>query len=148
MAHQLSQSNDTPGSVVMRAYLAANRGRYSEANQHLAPSVIKDADRYATSIRRSRSALIKTLPRIPNARRRLQFRRFATAIRPFEDPYFCLRSGWRSQTRERSIESIRVLREHVRRGRATVFLALHLTGGKSVKDTEHLVRVRGRWFIR
>src|SRR5260221_5589066 len=97
MTQEPRQSSGRPGSVVMQAYLAANRGRYVEANRHLAPSIIRDASRSATSIRRSRKSIVKILPRVP-APRRLHLRRFLAAIRPFEDPDFCLRSEWRAPT--------------------------------------------------
>src|SRR5258706_12629782 len=113
MTQEPRQSSGRPGSVVMQAYLAANRGRYVEANRHLAPSIMRDASRSATSIRRSRKSIVKILPRVP-APRRLHLRRFLAAIRPFEDPDFCLRSEWRSQTHNRSIESLEVMRERLR----------------------------------
>jgi hypothetical protein len=146
MAERPTRSSERPGSVVMQAYLAAHRGRYVDANRHLAPSVMRNAERCATSIRQSRKSMAKTLPRIPAAQRR-QFRRFLAATRPFEDSGFCVRSEWRSRTRNRSIESLEVVSERVRHAHATVSLRLRLKGAKVVEESQRLVRVRGRWYI-
>jgi hypothetical protein len=64
-------------------------------------------------------------------------------MRPFEDPYFC----WKATTRAGTIASVVVVRETIKKSRATVTVALRLTNGDSVMDSERLVRTSRGWLI-
>jgi hypothetical protein len=64
-------------------------------------------------------------------------------MRQFEDPYFC----WRATTRAGTIASVAVVRETIKKNRATVTVALRLTNGDSVTDSERLVLTPRGWLI-
>jgi hypothetical protein len=64
-------------------------------------------------------------------------------MRPFEDPYFC----WKATTRAGTIASVAVVRETIKKGRATVTVALRLTNGDSVTDSKRLVLTARGWLI-
>jgi hypothetical protein len=57
------------------------------------------------------------------------------------------RLGWKADTHNNSIASIRVTRQVIRGSRATVHFWLTLRNGTVVKDHETLVRSRDRWFL-
>jgi hypothetical protein len=132
---------ETPGAVVRRAYLAANRGRFCDANRCVAPKLRPPAP----GIREITSRIWGQLRRAQTLDVKLKTEIAATllATRRFADPNFC----WKAMTRNRSLESVTVTREVIRGDRATVHLALRLKNGESRTEHERLVRTRAGWLI-
>lgn len=146
-----------PAQVVRDAYAAANRGRYSKANEFLAPEVRKkllQAHALATATgRRLRRALVqlkekpgeagvrgrKTLRALIRSHKNLVGMRLGSAR--------VLAGLWKASTRRRSIVKLEVTRQVVRGSRARVFMRLTLRDGTELNDSEPLVLHRGRWLL-
>jgi hypothetical protein len=133
----------SPGEVVARAYRAANRGRYAEANRYVAPDVRRSLQRSRKVMRASRKKVLATLAAVHDQQRKAQVRRLLESTRTFEDPHYC----WKLSTRGGAILSVAVSRETVRSDRATVTLTLRLRDGSVVTEREPLIRTRSGWRI-
>jgi len=105
---------------VRKAYLAANRGRFADANRLVTPKAV-------ASDWEARRKLAEVL-----GRRLLRSDRYRT---------------WKGLTRGCSIRELVVREERVRGRYATVAFTLTLNGGRSVRETERLVRKGHRWLI-
>jgi hypothetical protein len=57
------------------------------------------------------------------------------------------RGLWLGVTRGGSLHCIAAMRQVIRGSRATVYLKLTCSDGSVVRDSESLVRRRGRWLI-
>jgi len=136
-------SSLTPGEVVARAYRAANRGRYSEANLYLAPAVRQSLLRSNKAMRTSRKKILAKLPAMHDREQAAQIRRLLEDTRTLEDPHYC----WKVSTRRGALRSVVVARETIRGDEATVTLTLRLTDGTVVTEREPLVRTRSGWRI-
>jgi hypothetical protein len=128
----------TPGAVVRRAYIAANRGRFSEANRYLAPKLVRGTTDPIPSV----LSLFDEATAI-DARARAKLREAFMLMRPLFKANFC----WKVVTRGRTLASVEVARELVRGDRATVHVTLRLKNGDVHTDTERLVRTSGGWLI-
>jgi hypothetical protein len=132
-----------PGAVVRKAYLAANRGRYADANRYVAPGVLRSLTKTRRSLERTSKTIRRHLPKMQNARRREQLAAMLDGGDVFQDPYFC----WKATTRNRCIMSVEVLTERIQGKRATVAVALRLKTGEIVEERERLVRTASGWRI-
>jgi hypothetical protein len=132
-----------PGVVVCSAYLAANRGRFTEANRYVAPPIVRSLRKSQASLRSSRIRMRATLPKVSSASQRKRLRRILADLSMFLDPNFC----WRMTTRGGSISSVKVIREVIRGTQAQVTVALRLKSGGVVKQKEKLTRTRRGWLI-
>lgn len=147
----------TPRDVVVAAYEAANRGRYSIANAFIAPEfrrMLVRTDKLAvTTGKILRRALAKLRGRRDEAssrkRRRLltlmKVNRMTARVRVGSPR--ALRDMWNAATRARSLARVVAIRQVVRGSRARVYLRLTLRDGTVVKDSEPLVHSRGTWFL-
>ena len=143
MMRKSPASDLSPGEVVARAYRAANRGKYSEANEYVAPAVRRSLLRSMRAMRASRKKALTILASLRDKERRAQIRRLLKSTRPFEDPHYC----WKLSTRGRTLDSVAVARETVRGKTATVTLTLRLRNGGVVTEREPLIRTRSGWRI-
>jgi hypothetical protein len=132
-----------PVAVVIRAYRAANRRRFAEANRSLTPRLREGLRSSAKSIRASNRLMLATARRSRNPKQQAELRAIVRSLRQFEDPHFC----WKGSTQGGSIESIDVLKATVRKDRAFVKLALRLEGGYSRVERQRLIRGRHGWLI-
>jgi hypothetical protein len=126
---------------VRRAYLAANRGRFSQANQYLAPTLVNGMSGRNDVIASALSSLNKATALDGRAREKL--REAFLLMRPLFQPNFC----WKAMTCGRTLASVEVARELVRGNRATVHLTLRLKNGKVHTEKERLVRTSRGWLI-
>lgn len=133
----------SPGDVVARAYRAANRGRFAEANRHVAPDVRRSLQRSRKLMQASRKKILAQLAAVQDERRQAQLRGLLKTTRTFEDPHYC----WKLSTRCGALQSVAVSRETVRGDRATVTLTLRLREGSVVTEREPLIRTRSGWRI-
>jgi len=133
----------SPGEVVARAYRAANRGRYAEANGYVAHHVRQSLIRSRRLMLASRKKTLATLRAVQDQERRAQIRRLLESTKTFEDPHYC----WKLSTRGGTLHSVAIARETVRGDTATVTLTLHLRNGSVVTEREPLVRTRSGWRI-
>ena len=133
----------SPGEVVARAYRAANRGRYAEANRYVAPDVRRNLLRSRRLMRASRKKALAKLAAVQDRQRRAQIHRLLESTETFEDPHFC----WKLSTRGGTLHSVAVARETVRGDTATVTLTLHLRTGGVVTEREPLIRTRSGWRL-
>jgi hypothetical protein len=135
--------NLSPGEVVARAYRAANRGRYAEANGYLAPTVRRSLLRSNRVMRTNRKKLLGKLPTMHDREQAAQIRRLLEGTRTFEDPHYC----WKLSTRGGALRSVAVARETIRGDNATVTVTLRLRDGTVVTEREPLIRTRSGWRI-
>jgi hypothetical protein len=136
-------SNLSPGEVVARAYRAANRGRFAEANGYVAPAVRRSLLRSNKVMRTHRKNMLAQLPTMHDRKQAAQIRRLLEATRTFEDPHYC----WKLSTRGRGLRSVAVERETIRGDDATVTVTLRLRDGTVVTEREPLIRTRAGWRI-
>jgi hypothetical protein len=101
--------NLSPGEVVARAYRAANRGRYAEANNYVAPIIRRSLARSHKVMRTSRKNLLAKLPTMRDRKLANRLRRLLESTRTFEDPHYC----WKLSTRGGALRSVAVTRETV-----------------------------------
>lgn len=146
-----------PRDIVLSAYGAANRGLYSKANAFVAPTVRKE-------LVRSHALTVQTGKRLREILQELRGRRDETGRRGsktvlaliksnqafakmrLDSPRF-LKSLWNAATRGRSLATIEATRQVIRGSRARVYLKLTLRDGTVVRDSERLVRRRGKWLL-
>ena len=133
----------TPGEVVTRAYRAANRGRYADANRFVSPHILRTMQLSRRAMRSSRTALARTLLSTADRKRKAQLKSLLETTRHFEDPNYC----WKLSTRCGSLAAIEVARERIRRDSAIVTLTLRLRDGNVVTEREPLVKTRAGWRI-
>jgi hypothetical protein len=131
-----------PGAVVRSAYLAANRGRYAEANKAAMPEWVERLRRTSASLRKSAMLLSRAMRRSSNPKK-AAILKIAADSWELADPNLC----WKTTTRSRSIKSVRVLQERVRGRHAEVRVALRLTDGRLVDEKESLVWNGRQWLI-
>jgi hypothetical protein len=131
----------TPGAVARRAHLAANRGRFAEANRCVVPTLVEEVSRIGPTLRAAQRALDRADKLDGPTRGNIQ----ATLdkARRFAQPNFC----WNAMTRNRSLVSVAITREVIKGDRATVHLTLRLTNGDVRTERERLVRTRGGWLL-
>jgi hypothetical protein len=133
--------DQTPGAVVIRAYLAANRGRYADANREVAPDFATQLESSSASLKESITLLSK-FRRLPN-REGPDLGDLAGILKRCADPNFC----WKVTTRHGSIQSIEIVKQRIRDDRATVVVTLQLNDGSVVNEKETLVWNGERWLI-
>ena len=136
-------SNLSPGEVVARAYRAANRGRYAEANSYVAPAVRRSLLRSNKVMRTNRKKILAKLPTMRDRKQAAKIRRLLEDTRTFEDPHYC----WKLTTRGGALHSVAVARETIRGDDATVTVTLRLRDGPIVTEREPLIRTRSGWRI-
>jgi hypothetical protein len=136
-------SHLSPGEVVARAYRAANRGRYAEANGYVAPAVRRSLLRSNKVMRTHRKKMLATLPAMHDRKQAAQIHRLLEDSRTFEDPHYC----WKLCTRGGALRSVDVARETIRGDDATVTVTLRLRDGTVVTEREPLIRTRSGWRI-
>jgi hypothetical protein len=133
----------SPGEVVARAYRAANRGRYADANRYISRSVLRSMQLSRRVMRGSRKKIAASLATVQDKKQRTQLERLLETTRHFEDSNY----SWKLSTRRGSIASLEVARETIRGDNAIVTLRLRLVDGKVVSEREPLVRTRAGWRI-
>ena len=136
-------SHGRPGVVVSRAYRAANRGRYGDANRHVLPALVRQLAKYAKSIRASNRLLSAHARKLGTGAERKRLEALLSQLRRFEDRHFC----WKATTHGRTMESLTVIRETVRGDSAIVTLDVTFADGRSCREKERLVRTPGGWRI-
>jgi len=135
--------DERPSEVVRRAYLAANRGRFADANRWVTPVMLTSLAASRTHFVRAVRDIRKQLRQVADAKTRRQMQELLTQARWLADRHLC----WKSTTRNRSIAKLTVTREVRRGNQAKVYLTLRLKNGKSAQESEHLVWTKGRWLI-
>ncbi|MFH1706526.1 MAG: hypothetical protein ABIF71_01210 [Planctomycetota bacterium] len=135
----------TPCETVVRAYIAANGGRYAVANKYVQPCVLREVARTRRQMARQFSVFEELDPLLADDP---QFRRwvasFGCLIRlMIHDPNW----SWKESIHRRSLAKVEITRVTVRGNRGKVYFKLHLRNGKIVRDDEPVVRLKGRWFI-
>jgi hypothetical protein len=128
---------------VRRAYLAANRGRFAEANRWLTNEAQRILSVASVRSRRNLDKIRRSLDEVRDSRTRLTLVKLLDLSRWLADPHLC----WKAATRDKGISTVTVTRVVVRGPRAKVYFTLRLTNGRSVRERESLVRRRGRWLI-
>jgi hypothetical protein len=139
----MTTSRRSPSAVVLSAYRAANRGRYSEANRLLSARHRNSRASSAAGIRHSNRQIAAALPGIQSPAMRAQLKTLSQTMAEFEDPHFL----WKGSTQGGSITAIDVIREVTRGARATVTLALRLADGRTRVERNKLRRTRDSWEI-
>jgi hypothetical protein len=134
--------DQAPGAVVVRAYLAANRGRYAEANRQVVPDVVRQLQATGSSLKQSLRFLSEFERDYPNGGK-VDLGEVIAIAKLCSDPHFC----WKVVTREGSIQSVEVVREQIRGQRAKVVVAVHLRDGSVVEEKETLLWNGDRWLI-
>jgi hypothetical protein len=146
-----------PKAVVLAAYEAAKRGRYSEASAFPTPEVPKELSKshaitVAAGVRlRRRLVQLKGRRDLAAARARktllalVKSNRLLLSMRMGSRPF--LRDLWNGATRGRSLAKIEATRQIIRGPRARVYLRLTLRDGTVVSDSEPLVLRRGEWRL-
>ena len=145
-----------PKEVVVAAYEAANRGQHARANAFVAPEVRRDMLRAHTEVVRTGKQLRRALRALKGRTERddrgrrlvralLESNRMLVAMRMGSPRFF--KVLWGVATHDRSIDGITVTRQVLRGSRATVHLKLTLRDGRTVRDSEPLVRRRGQWLL-
>ena len=133
----------SPGEVVARAYRAANRGRFTDANRYVSRGVLRSMQASRRVLRTSRKSLAASLATIRDGKQRAQITGILEMTSHFEDPNYC----WKLSTHGRSIASLEVTRASVRGDTAVVTIRLQLADGTVVREREPLVRTRVGWRI-
>jgi hypothetical protein len=134
---------EPPEVVVRRAYLAANRGRFAEANGWVTNEVRRRLSVASARARRNVHCLRRSLAKVHDPGRRFVLVKLLEVSRWLRDPNFC----WKAATRDKKIRTIKVTRVVLKGQRAKVYFTLRLANGRSVRENERLVYRRGRWFI-
>lgn len=151
-----STHGSDPKAIVLAAYEAANRGLHRKANQFVASAVRKELLRVHALIGASDE-------RLRHALRGVEGKRNAEAVRARESIRALMRANravaklsigsagfmnglWDRATRGRSLVKVEATRQLIRGSRARVYLRLTLQDGTVIRDSEPLVRHRGRWF--
>lgn len=155
--HPLRTKALQPKEVVLAAYDAANRGQYSKANALVAPDIRQNMLRSHAEVVRTGKRLRRTLLRLEGRSNDsdVRSRELALALLESNRVLVALRMGsprffkvlWSVATHERSIAAIKVTRQVIRGSRAMVHLKLTLRNGRTVRDSEPLVRRRGKWLL-
>lgn len=132
----------SPSDVVRRAYRAALRQRYTEANRWVSPALRRSLRRSHESLRGSLAKL--RLLEKANASPDLQ-----ALIAGIHDvlPLADGRQMWRNRRHGGAVVCVEVLRETVRLKRAWVTVRLHLKEGPVVEYREVLRLGRDGWRI-
>ena len=94
-------------------------------------------------LRRNVEKIRRILDQGPDSRTRLKLVGLLDQSRRLADPYFC----WKAATRDNGISGFAVTHVRQRGLRAKVYFTLRLKNGRSVRETESLVRRKGRWLI-
>jgi len=128
---------------VRRAYQAANRGRYAEANRSVTPAMLKSLADSRVQFQQAVAEVRKQLIHVRSGKTRAQLVKLLAQARCLADRNLC----WKSTTRNRSLDTVTVTRTVRRGNKAKVYMTLRLKNGKAARDSEHLVRTKGRWLI-
>jgi hypothetical protein len=132
-----------PGDVVARAYRAANRGRFAEANKYVLPTVWQSTLHSAKLMRSNCQKLAAQISTMRDQDLKERLAHLLAGAKQFRDPHHC----WKLSTRCGSIRQIESVRERIRRDKATVTLTLRLDDGTVVTEREPLVRTTSGWRI-
>ena len=146
MTGRTERSQLTPAEVVRRAYGAANRRRFAEADRWTVPEMARSVRQSTSDIRDGAAEVGKQARALPGGALRESLLELAAQLArlgPARDPHSC----WRSITRRGSISSLEIIRQTIRGNRATVSLRLRLTSGEVVREVERLVRTNAGWLI-
>ena len=146
-----------PKEVVVAAYEAANRGQHARATAFVAPDIRRDMLRRHAEAVRTGKQLRRALQVLKGRRTEADERNHAVvrALLESNRMLVALRMGsarffkvlWGVATHDRSVTAIKVTRQVIRGSRATVHVTLTLRNGVTVRDSEPLVRRRGRWLL-
>jgi hypothetical protein len=139
----MNRAKVSPADIVARAYRAANRRRFADANRHLTLRLRNMFHASARNTRVSNARMTAILPRIKSADERARLQQLVQGLRQFEDPNFC----WKGSTQGGSIRSIEVVRAQLRKRTAFVKVALRLADGRVRVERSRLVWKMKRWFI-